>query len=112
MLLILKIQMAWANEHQVRAAAVVEEVEFSLHLAEGMAERGTFESAALHDLKAIGRLVGEMGICGHSCRWADTLAADPAWGEMRTLARQILVARLGTWRQPLPHRVLPQHVYD
>ncbi|WP_406495071.1 hypothetical protein OG936_14450 [Streptomyces sp. NBC_00846] len=105
-------QLAWADKHQVRTAAVAEEVEFSLHLAKGMADRGTFEPEALQDLKAIGRLVGEADGCGHVGRWADALATDATWGEVRTLARGILVARLGTWHQPLPRRVLPQQVYD
>ncbi|MFE9679746.1 hypothetical protein ACFYO5_37550 [Streptomyces sp. NPDC006259] len=105
-------QLDWASEHQVKTAAVAEEFEFSLHLARGMADRGTFEPEALQDLKAIGRLVGETDGCGHVDRWADTLAANATWGEVRTLARRILVARLGEWRQPLPRRVLPQHVYD
>jgi hypothetical protein len=105
-------QLAWASEHQVRTVAVAEEVEFSLHLAEGMADRGTFEPEALQDLKAVGRLLGEMDLRCRADRWADALAADASWGEVRTLGRRILVARLGEWRQPLPRRVLPQHVYD
>ncbi|MFI8082000.1 hypothetical protein ACIF6L_14565 [Kitasatospora sp. NPDC086009] len=39
-------------------------------------------------------------------------AADSIWSEVRTVARQILVARLGDWRLPLPGRVPPQHIYD
>ncbi|MFJ9948249.1 hypothetical protein [Kitasatospora sp. NPDC091207] len=105
-------QLAWAGEHQVRTAADAEEVELSLQLAVAMADRGTFDQEALRDLKAVGRLVGEMDDHALAGRWADTLTADAAWNEARTLARRILVARLGDWRQPLPRRVLPQHLYD
>ena len=105
-------QPAWAGEHQVRTAAVAEEVEFSLHLAEGMAARGTFEPEALQDLKAVGRLLGEMDIRGPADRWTNALTDEAAWDEVRTLARRVLVARLGEWRQPLPRRVLPQHFHD
>ncbi|MBT2369312.1 hypothetical protein J7E88_29415 [Streptomyces sp. ISL-10] len=105
-------QLAWANEHQVRTVNVANGVEFILRLAEEMAERGALEPEALRDLKAIDRLFGEMDVRGRAGRWADALTADVAWGEVRTLARRILVARLGDWRQPLPHRVPPQQVYD
>ncbi|MFB7501210.1 hypothetical protein ACFC09_42185 [Streptomyces sp. NPDC056161] len=43
---------------------------------------------------------------------APARTTDAGWGQVRTLARRILVARLGDWRQPLPHRVPPQQVYD
>ncbi|MEU6825449.1 hypothetical protein ABZ921_32940 [Streptomyces atriruber] len=105
-------QLAWADEYQVRTAAVADDVEFILHLAEGMAERGTLESETLQDLKAIDRLVGEMDVRGRAGRWVETLTVDATWSEVRTLARRILVARLGEWRLPLPRRVPPQHIYD
>ncbi|MFG2994352.1 hypothetical protein ACGFZK_34495 [Streptomyces sp. NPDC048257] len=91
---------------------LAEDVDFVLHLAEGMAERGSLEPQALQDLGAIGRIIGEMDVRGRAGLWADTLTADEAWSEVRTLARRILVARPGTWRQPLPSRVPPQHIYD
>ncbi|MCX4597279.1 hypothetical protein OG819_49105 [Streptomyces sp. NBC_01549] len=105
-------QLAWAREHQVRTAAVADDVEFILHLAEGMAERGTLEPAALQDLKTIDRFFGDSNVHGHAGRWADVLTADVTWSEVRTLTRRILVARLGEWRLPLPRRVPPQHIYD
>lgn len=103
-------QLVWAGEHGVKTAAVAGEVEYGLHLAKGMNDRGVFETEALQDLQAIGRLVGEVDGRSHVGLWADALAADAPWGEVRTLARRILVVRLGEWRQPLPRRVLPQHV--
>ncbi|WP_329259462.1 hypothetical protein OG223_39465 [Streptomyces sp. NBC_01478] len=105
-------QQAWAREHDVRSVAVAEEIEFSLHLAEGMAERGTLEPETLRDLRAVGRLLDEMDLDFRPGRWADALGADATWDEVRTLARRILVARQGDWRQPLPRRVAPQHVYE
>ncbi|MFF2821312.1 hypothetical protein ACFVT9_38040 [Kitasatospora cineracea] len=53
-------QVAWSSKHQMRTAAVAEEVQFSLRLAEGMTDRGAFEPAALQDLKAIGQLCGDV----------------------------------------------------
>jgi len=105
-------QLAWAGEHQVRTAAVADDVEFILHLAEGMVERGTLEPEALQDLKTIDRLFGEMDARSRAGRWANALATDVIWSEVRTAARQILIARLGEWRLPLPRRVPPQHIYD
>lgn len=105
-------QLAWASEHQVRTAAVADDAAFILHLAEGMAERGTLEPQALQDLKTIDRFFGEMDVRGRPGRWADALTADTTWSEVRTVARRILVARQGEWRLPLPRRVPPQHIYD
>ncbi|MFC9634311.1 hypothetical protein ACFTY8_34915 [Streptomyces mirabilis] len=86
--------------------------QFILHLAEGMAERGTLEPEALQDLKTIDRFFGEMDVRGRAARWPDALTANVTWSEVRTLARRILVARPGEWRLPLPRRVPPQHLYD
>ncbi|MFD8981532.1 hypothetical protein [Streptomyces sp. NPDC059564] len=105
-------QLAWAREHQVRTVAIAEEVEFSVQLAEGIAGQSTFEPEALQDLKAVGRLLDEMDLRCRTDWWADALATHASWGEVRTLARQILIVRMGEWRQPLPRRVQPQHVYD
>ncbi|MGW7260190.1 hypothetical protein [Streptomyces sp. NPDC054834] len=105
-------QLAWAGEHQVRTAAVADDVEFIVQLAEGMAERGTLEPEALQDLKTIDRFIGEMDVRGRAGLWADALTADVTWSEVRTPARRILVARLGEWRLPLPRRVPPQHIHD
>ncbi|MBD0695447.1 hypothetical protein [Streptomyces sp. CBMA123] len=105
-------QITWSGKHRVRAAAVAEEIEFSLHLAEGMSDRGTLEPAALQDLRTIGRLCGEVAHRGHVGRWEDAVHVDPAWDEIRALARRILIDRLGTWSRPLPSRVLPQRDDD
>ncbi|RPE37267.1 hypothetical protein EDD90_0081 [Streptomyces sp. Ag109_O5-1] len=105
-------QLTWASEHRARTAAVADDVEFILHLAEGIAERGTLEPEVLQGLREIDRFIGEMDVRGRPGWWADALTADMTWSEVRTLARRILVARLGEWRLPLPRRVPPQHVYD
>ncbi|WP_405766564.1 hypothetical protein OG539_15285 [Actinacidiphila glaucinigra] len=105
-------QLTWSNEHQVRTAALADDVEFILHLAEGMAERGTLQREALQDLKTIHRFFDDMDVHGRAGLWADAVTADATWDEVRTLARRILVAQLGEWCLPLPRRVPPQHTYD
>ncbi|MFI8385973.1 hypothetical protein [Streptomyces sp. NPDC085540] len=105
-------QLAWAGEHGVKSAALAEDVDFVLHLSQGMQERGTLAPEALRDLRAISRLLAEADVLGRAGPWAGSLTAEPAWNEVRTLARQVLVAREGDWRRPLPHRVPPQDIYD
>ncbi|KOG52654.1 hypothetical protein ADK75_15755 [Streptomyces virginiae] len=105
-------QLAWAGEHGVKSVPVTDDADFVLHLAEGMAQRGTLAPQALQDLRAIGRLLDEADVRGRAGLWAESLTAEPAWNEVRPLARRILVAREGDWRRPLPHRVPPQHLYD
>ncbi|WKD34711.1 hypothetical protein [Streptomyces xanthophaeus] len=105
-------QLAWAAEHGVKSAPLADDVGFVLHLAEGMAERGSLAPEALQDLRSIGRLLAEADVLGRAGLWAGSLAAEPVWSEVRTLARRILVARAGDWRRPLPRRVPPQDIYD
>ncbi|MEU3494875.1 hypothetical protein ABZ747_15445 [Kitasatospora cineracea] len=105
-------QSVWSRAHRVRTAAVAEEAGFGVRLAAGMADRGALEPAALADLAEIGRRCDEAARRGGPGHWADGLAADPVWDEVRVLARRVLVGRLGGWDRPLPRRVLPQEVYD
>ncbi len=105
-------QLTWADAHGVKSVPVVEDVRFVLHLAEGMAERETLAPEALRELRTIGRLLDGADVFGRAGLWAESLTAEPAWNEVRTLARRILVAREGDRRRPLPHRVPPQHLYD
>ncbi|WP_329102146.1 hypothetical protein [Streptomyces sp. NBC_01439] len=105
-------QLAWAGEHGVKSAPLVEDVDFVLHLAEGMQERGTLAPQVQCDLRAISRLLDEADVLGRAGPWAGSLTTEPAWSGLRTLARRILVAREGDWRRPLPHRVPPQDIYD
>lgn len=95
-------QLAWLGERELETKDVVEEVELLCRVSEGLTERGAFEPEDLRGLQAIGRRLGEID---GSCRvgfWANALVADPAWDDIRSLARQFLLRRLGEWRQPLP----------
>ncbi|GAB7188338.1 hypothetical protein ATKI12_8169 [Kitasatospora sp. Ki12] len=101
-------QLAWAREHRVRTAALTDDIELVLQLAEAMAERGTLAPEVLEDVRTIHRLFGGTA----TGRWADALAAEARWDGMRASARRVLTAREGDWRLPLPRRVSPGHVYD
>ncbi|OIK07723.1 DUF2397 family protein [Streptomyces monashensis] len=46
--------------------------------------------------------MGPVGLC------ANSLATDPAWDDIRSLARQFLLTKPGDWRQPLPRPVRPR----
>ncbi|MER5757834.1 hypothetical protein [Streptomyces sp. NPDC002082] len=100
-------QLAWLGERELDTKDVVEEVELLCRVSEGLAERGTFEPDELRDLRAMGRRLGEIDA---NCRvglWDNALATDPAWDDVRSLARQFLLTSLGDWRQPLPRPVRP-----
>ncbi|MFF1292738.1 MULTISPECIES: hypothetical protein [unclassified Streptomyces] len=101
-------QLAWLGERELETESIVEEVELFCRVAEGLAERGVFEPQELRDLRVIGRRLGEIDAASRTGLWADALAAaDPAWGEIRLLARQFLLTTLGDWRQPMPRPVHP-----
>ncbi|MFJ7127326.1 hypothetical protein [Streptomyces sp. NPDC098101] len=98
-------QLVWLGEHELETKDIVEEVELLCRVSEGLAERGAFELEDLRGLRAIGRRLGEIdGTCRVGL-WGNALATDPAWDDIRFLARRFLLASLGDWRQPLPRPV-------
>ncbi|WP_310725891.1 hypothetical protein [Streptomyces sp. N2A] len=100
-------QLAWLGERELETESVVEEVELLCRICEGLAERGAFEPKNLRDLQAIGRRLGEIDPASRAGLWANALATDPAWDDIRPVARQFLLTTLGDWRQPLPRLVRP-----
>ncbi|MGW7370226.1 hypothetical protein ACWGI8_44150 [Streptomyces sp. NPDC054841] len=100
-------QLSWLGERELETESVVEEVELLCRISEGLAERGAFEPKNLRDLQAIGRRLGEIDAGCRAGLWANALTKDPAWNEVRPLARQFLLSTLGDWRQPLPRPVRP-----
>ncbi|GHE95689.1 hypothetical protein E5082_23060 [Streptomyces griseoluteus] len=95
-------QLAWLGEQAVETGSVVEEALLLCRTWEGLVERGVGEPATLRDAGAIGRRLGDFADAPHAGLWAGELAAEPVWGDVRSLARQFLVTELGDWRQPLP----------
>lgn len=95
-------QLAWLSERELETESVVEEVELLCRISEGLAERGAFEPENLRALQAIGRRLAGIDAACRTDLWGNALANDPAWAEVRPLARRFLLAALGDWRQPLP----------
>ncbi|NWF29528.1 hypothetical protein HW130_25290 [Streptomyces sp. PKU-EA00015] len=98
-------QVAWLGERELETESVVEEVELLCRISEGLAGRGAFASKDLSGLQAIRRRLGEIDAACRAGLWGNALATDPAWDEIRPLARQFLLTTLGDWRQPLPRPV-------
>ncbi|MFF8381353.1 hypothetical protein ACF07V_35175 [Streptomyces sp. NPDC015661] len=102
-------QLTWLEERELETEPVVEEVELLCRLSEGFAERGVLEPGQLRELQAVGRRLGDIDAARRTGLWADALATDPAWDDVRLLARRFLVSTLGDWRQPLPRPVRPHN---
>ncbi|MFE7329747.1 hypothetical protein ACFU8W_33230 [Streptomyces sp. NPDC057565] len=100
-------QLAWLGGRELETESVVEELKFFCRISEGLTEREAFEPKNLRDLQAIGRRLGEIDAACRVGLWGNALATDPAWDEIRPLARQFLLTTLGDWRQPLPRPVRP-----
>ncbi|GAA1535971.1 hypothetical protein GCM10009730_51470 [Streptomyces albidochromogenes] len=100
-------QLAWLGGRELETKDVVEEVELLCRVCEGLADRGAFETEGLRGLRAISRRLGEIDAVCRVGLWANTLATDPAWDDIRALARHFLLTALGDWRQPLPRPVRP-----
>ncbi|MDR3082904.1 MAG: hypothetical protein LBV60_18605 [Streptomyces sp.] len=105
-------QLAWLGERDMDTKDVIEEVELFCRISEVLAERGVFEPRELRDFQAIGRRLGEIDTAGRAGLWDSALATDPAWDEIRSLARQFLLTTVGDWRQPLPRRAVDPHTGD
>ncbi|MEV6954214.1 hypothetical protein [Streptomyces sp. NPDC051183] len=95
-------QLAWLGDRELETKDVVEEVELLCRVSEGLTESGAFEPEDLRGLRAIGRRLGEIDATCRVGFWDNALATDPAWDDIRFLARRFLLTRLGDWRQPLP----------
>ncbi|MFF2012799.1 hypothetical protein ACFVWY_27500 [Streptomyces sp. NPDC058195] len=100
-------QIAWSVEYAGETEPIAEEARFFCRVGEGLAERGVLEPAILRDLETIGRRLDGITAAGRTGLWSDALAADPAWDGIRPVARQLLLAALGDWRQPLPRPARP-----
>ncbi|MFD7713673.1 hypothetical protein [Streptomyces sp. NPDC059786] len=98
-------QLAWLGERELETADVVEEAELLCRVSEGLVERGVIEPGDLRQLRLIGRRFGEIDAACRVGLWADALTSDPAWDDIRPLAREFLARTLGDWRQPLPRPV-------
>ncbi|MGW5733297.1 MULTISPECIES: hypothetical protein [Streptomyces] len=95
-------QLAWLGERGLKTRDVVDEVRLLCRLAEGLARRGALGTTDLDGLRALDRRLGEIDAAGRSGPWGTALTTDPAWDDIRALARRLLHAWLGDWRQPLP----------
>ncbi|MFF3976478.1 hypothetical protein [Streptomyces sp. NPDC001828] len=100
-------QLAWLGERELETKDVVEDAELYCGVSEELAERGLYEPDDLRNLQEIGRRLGGIDAVGRLGFWGDALVTDPAWGDIRSLARRFLLTRLGDWRQPLQLPVRP-----
>ncbi|MFE5407024.1 hypothetical protein ACFQ9Z_38265 [Streptomyces sp. NPDC056580] len=100
-------QLAWLGERELETKDIVEEVKLMCRVSEGLAERGAFEPEDQRHLRAIDRRIGEIDATHRVGLWGNALTTDSAWDDVRSLARQFLLTRLGDWHQPLPRLVRP-----
>ncbi|MFJ9945704.1 hypothetical protein [Streptomyces erythrochromogenes] len=100
-------QQAWLGERRLTVHTAVEEAEFACSIAEGLTGRAVFTPGHLRTLQAIARRTGALDATARTTRWADSLAADPAWDDVRTLARGFLHTLPDDRPWPLPRRIPP-----
>ncbi|MET7614239.1 hypothetical protein [Streptomyces seoulensis] len=93
-------QLAWLGEQAVEAESAVEEVLLLCRIWEGLVERGLGEPGTLREVRAIGRRLAEAEDAPRTGLWADELAVEPVWGDVRSLAARFLRAEAGDRRDP------------
>ncbi|MFE7097934.1 hypothetical protein [Streptomyces erythrochromogenes] len=100
-------QQAWLGERRLTVQTAVEEVEFACSIAEGLTGRAVFTPGNLDTLRAIARRTDALDATARTARWADSLAGEPAWDDVRTLARGFLHTLPDDRPRPLPRPVPP-----
>lgn len=99
----LQDQCAWQADRDLDTASVAEEVELVCRISEGLAERGVLTAEDARDLRQLAHHLAALTPAHRAEPWAESLATDRPWTEVRTLARHVLDRTTGDWRRhPLP----------
>ncbi|MFA3877741.1 hypothetical protein ABS735_29395 [Streptomyces sp. MMCC 100] len=98
-----QIQVAWLVRHAVMTDEIALDFDHAFRMAEALVVEGQLARGVMADLQEIDVIFSGMSGGGIADRWTrDALSTDEGWALARRLARQVLVAELGDWQQPLP----------
>ncbi|GAA2390153.1 hypothetical protein GCM10010420_12310 [Streptomyces glaucosporus] len=98
-----RTQTAWLDRHGVAADEIALDFDHAFRTAEVLVADGRIADGAVADLREIDAILSGMSGGENADRWTRAaLATDAGWVRARRLARRVLVAEQGEWRQPLP----------
>ncbi|GAA4888229.1 hypothetical protein ACFPM3_18335 [Streptomyces coeruleoprunus] len=96
-------QVDWLVRHGVMADEIALDFDHAFRVAEAMMAEGRLASGVMADLQEIDVTFSRMSGGESADRWTrNALSTDDGWALARRLARRVLLAELGEWRQPLP----------
>lgn len=96
-------QVAWLAKHDVVTEEIALDFDHAFGMAEALVDEGQLGCGVLPDLREIDAVLSEMSGAENADLWTrGALSVDEGWSQTRRLARQVLVAELGEWQQPLP----------
>ncbi|QYX83632.1 hypothetical protein K1J60_44580 (plasmid) [Streptomyces akebiae] len=96
-------QVTWLVRHAVMTDEIALDFDHSFRMAETLVAEGQLARGVMADLQEIDVILSGMSGGENTDRWTrGALSTDEGWALARRLARQVLVAELGDWQQPLP----------
>ncbi|GAA0618112.1 hypothetical protein [Streptomyces crystallinus] len=96
-------QVAWLARYGMMPDDIALDFDHAQRMAHHLVTEGQLAPAALTDLRDIDAILSAMSAGHDAGRWTtNALSTDQGWALARRLARQVLVAELGTWSQPFP----------
>ncbi|MEU2970202.1 hypothetical protein ABZ687_35195 [Streptomyces ardesiacus] len=98
-----QVQGSWLVRHAVMTDEIALDFDHAFRMAEALVAEGELARGVMADLREIDVVLSKMSGGGNADRWTrDALSTDEGWALARRLARRVLVAELGEWKQPLP----------
>lgn len=95
-------QVAWLARLGVMPDDIALDFDHAQRMAQNLVAEGELAPAALAVLRDIDAVLSAMSAGHDAGRWTtNALSTDQGWALARRLARQVLVAELGAWSQPL-----------
>ncbi|MEU1201642.1 hypothetical protein ABZ446_36260 [Streptomyces sp. NPDC005813] len=96
-------QVAWLDKHGVMTDEIALDFDHAFRVAGALLSQGQLTGDVMAVLQEIDVVLSGMSDDGDADRWTrGALSSDEGWARARQLARRILVAEQGEWRQPLP----------
>ncbi|TGB17711.1 hypothetical protein E4099_03110 [Streptomyces palmae] len=96
-------QAAWLDSHGVMADEIALDFDHAFRMADALVAEGRLSGGVMAALGKIDAILSGMSDDEITDRWTtDALSTDAGWAQTRCLARRVLAAEMGGWRQPLP----------
>ncbi|MER7760624.1 hypothetical protein [Streptomyces sp. NPDC097619] len=101
-------QLLWLDRRGVETNDLLDEVRLLCRVSAALPPQGAFEPEVVSRLRAVERRLDDIDPARRTGAWDTALSEDPAWDEIRLLAREVLITQSGDWWRPLPGAAQPR----